>query len=228
LLPRTTRTPLDAQRLGTGLALILFPLVFVVAFAVHPDLLSPRLLAPTELIQRAHGNSTLQFAHALVTLNTGLLVVAALHFKAELDRRGASGHGLVGACLAIAGALALAAEKGALCLTMSAIDTLPERDFLAAAPALDAIFAKQGWLVLTWGIVLLPIGFAILAAGLLRRRIVPRWQAVLFLIGVTLIATPDGLEIINLSAATVMAIATLPLGWHLLRRPKPRTAPATT
>ena len=44
------------KRIGTGLSFILFPLLFVFAFASHPGLLSPRLLGPEELILRAHQN----------------------------------------------------------------------------------------------------------------------------------------------------------------------------
>jgi ABC-type uncharacterized transport system permease subunit len=77
------------KRLGAGLAFILFPLLFIFAFAVHPGLLTPRLLGPQELILRAHQNSLLQFAHVLVTLSTVLLVVIALHFMQVLERKSA-------------------------------------------------------------------------------------------------------------------------------------------
>jgi hypothetical protein len=39
--------------LGTGLAFIIFPLVFVFAFATHPSLLQPHFLGPEGLILRA-------------------------------------------------------------------------------------------------------------------------------------------------------------------------------
>jgi len=38
----------------------------------------------------------------------------------------------------------LAADKGALCLTMSALDTLPEGDFAQMMPGLLAMFSKEG------------------------------------------------------------------------------------
>ncbi|MFN0305128.1 MAG: hypothetical protein ACKVQU_32815, partial [Burkholderiales bacterium] len=76
----------STQRIGIGLAFVIFPVVFVFAFSVHPDLLHPRLLGPSELILRARGEGLLQFAHALVTFNTALLVVVALHFMKLLDR----------------------------------------------------------------------------------------------------------------------------------------------
>jgi len=212
-------TPLDQTKLiDTGLSFIIFPLVFVFAFATHPNLLSPRFLGPEALILRAHGAGILHFGHALVTLNTALLVVVALHFMALLDRTSMTWAGFIGGAIAILGSLSLAADKGALCLTMSALDTLSEAEFAQMMPGLLAIFAKEGWMVLLWGILLLPVGFGIQAFALIRTRIVPRWQSVLFLIGVLLIGTPDGVEIVNLSAAILLTIAFVPYGIQLINQ----------
>ena len=208
----------QAKRAGTGLAFIIFPLVFVLAFAGHPDLLDPHFLGPEELILRARNAPFLHFGHALVTLNTGLLVVVALHFMRLMDRGKAAWAGFVGGVLAVVGALMLAADKGALCLTMSALDTVPEGEFAAMMPGLMAMFSKEGWLVLLWGLLLLPVGFAIQAVGLLTSRAIPRWQGVLFLVGVLFVGTPDGAEIINLTAACLLALAFVPYGIRLLRR----------
>ena len=84
-------------------------------------------------------------------------------------------------------------------------------------PGVLAMFSKQGWLVLLWGIVLLPVGFALQAIGLLRTKALTRWQSVLLLIGALLIATPDGVEIVNLTASILMAIAFVPYGIQLIR-----------
>ena len=51
-----------------------------------------------------------------------------------------------------------------------------------------AMFAKEGWLALIWGILLLPVGFVIQAIALLKSHALPRWQSILFLIGVLLVA----------------------------------------
>ena len=206
------------KQLGAGLAFILFPLIFIFAFAVHPGLLSPHLLDPQGLILRAHQNNILQFGHVLVTLNTALLVVVALHFMKLLERKSAGWAGLIGAALAIFGAMMLAADKGALCLTMSALDTIPENQFAQFMPGLLAMFSKSGWLVLLWGLLFLPIGFAIQAVALITSNALPRWQGILFLIGVLLVATPDGLEIINLSASILMAVALVPYGIQVMVR----------
>ena len=206
----------QVRRVGTGLAFVIFPLVFVFAFAVHPGLADPHLLGPEELILRARNNGLLQFGHVLVTLNTALLVVVALHFTKMLDRGPSAWAGFVGGALAVLGALLLAADKGALCLTMSALDTLPDSEFAQMMPGLLAMFSKEGWLVLLWGILLLPTGFAIQAAALLRSRHLPHWQGTLFLVGVLFVGTPDGLEIVNLTAAVLLAVSLVPYGMAII------------
>lgn len=209
----------NGKRIGTALAIILFPLIFVFAFAVHPGLLNPRFLGPEELIQRAHQNGLLQFGHLLVTLCTVLLIAIALHFMKLLEKT-APWAGTIGGGLAICGAVILAVDKGALCLTMSALDRLPEPQFAQMLPGLLAMFSKQGWLVILWGIVLLPVGFAIQALALVRTRALPRWQGIVFLIGVLFVGTPDGVEIVNLGASLLMAAAMVPYGIALMKEPR--------
>ena len=203
-------------QIGTGTAFILFPLIFVFAFAVHPGLRRPRLLQPERIIWRARRNSLLQLAHSLVLLSTPLLIVMAINFMKILGQGSAAWAGLIGAVLGVLGAILLAADKGALCLTMSALDTVSEEKFSAMMAGLLAIFSKKGWMVLLWGMLLLPLGFAIQAVGLLQANALPRWQSILFLIGVLLVGTPDGLEIINLSASILMAAALIPYGMQLI------------
>jgi len=207
------------KRMCTGLCFIVFPLVFLFAFCVHPNLTSPHFLTPSELIARARRAELLHFAHALVTLVTALLVVVALHFMTLLERYHRPWWGLVGGALAIAGSLALAADKGALCLTMSSLDSLSDAEFKNMMPGLLAMFSKQGWLVLIWGILLLPVGFGIQAIGLLTSNALPRWQSVLFLIGVLFIGTPDGAELVNCAASLLMALAFVPYGVQMIRAP---------
>jgi hypothetical protein len=206
---------LQILQIGTGAAFILFPLIFVFAFAAHPGLLRPRLLKPEEIIRRARGNKWLHLGHSLVLLCTALLIVAAIHFMSILSQGSAAWTGLAGAALAVVGAVLLAEDKGAFCLTMSALDALPEDAFSAMLPGLRMIFSKKGWLKLVWGMLLLPLGFAVQAVGLLQADALPRWQSVFFLVGVLLVGAPDGMEIVNLSASVLMAAAMVPYGIHL-------------
>jgi hypothetical protein len=221
----TNKVLQDGKRIATGLAFLLFPLIFIFTFAVHPGLFTPHFLGPKELIHRAHQNGLLQFGHMLVTLCTVLLIAMALHFMTLLEKS-AGWAGTIGGMLAIVGAVILAADKGALCLTMSALDRLSDPQFSRMIPGLLAMFSKEGWLVILWGIVLLPIGFAIQALALIKTRSVPRWQGVLFFIGVLFVGTPDGMEIINLSASILMAVSLIPYGVALIKEsPMDNSAP---
>lgn len=204
------------KRVGVGLSFIIFPLIFIFAFAGHPNLLSPRFLGPEELILRLHNNSLLHLGHALVTLGTGLLVVVALHFMNIQSDKSTAWYGFIGGVLAIFGALILAVDKGALCLTMSALDSLTQTEFNQMMPGLLAMFAKKGWLILLWGLPLLPIGFVIQGIGLLKSKSLATWQSLLFIIGVLFIGTPDGVEIVNLIASMLIAIALIPYGFKLI------------
>jgi len=120
--------------------------------------------------------------------------------------------------LAIFGVLMLAMDKGALCLTMSALEALPDGDFERMMPGLLLMFTKGGWLVLIWGLLLLPIGFAIQAVALIKSKAIPRSQSILFLIGVLFVGTPDGVEIINLSASVLLALAFVPYGIQIIAK----------
>lgn len=211
----------SAKRVGTGLCLVLFPLVFVFAFSVHPGLLHPHLLDPEGLIQRARHASVLQFAHVLVLLSTALLVVIAVHFMKLLERTTARWAGLIGAAIAVVGAVVLAADKGALCLTMSAIDTVPDGELAGMMPGLLAMFSLRGWMALLWGIMLLPLGFAILAIAMLRTKVIPRWRSAVFLVGVLFVGFPDGAEIVNLTASILMAVALVPYGARMVAASPP-------
>lgn len=204
------------KRVGTALCLIVFPLVFAFAFSMHPGLLNPRLLGPEGLILRAHNAGLLQFGHVLVLLATALLVVAAVHFMKLLDRTSYAWAGLIGAAVAILGAIILAADKGALCLTMSAVDTVPAGQFAQMMPGLLAMFSLKGHMALLWGMTLLPLGFAIQAVGLLKTKALPRWQSALFLVGVLFVGFPDGAEIVNLTASILMAVALIPYGVRMI------------
>ena len=66
------------------------------------------------------------------------------------------------------------------------------------------------------GASLLPIGFVIQAIGLIKSKSLATWQSLLFLIGVLFIGTPDGVEIINLTASILIALAFIPYGLKII------------
>ena len=202
-------------QIGTGAAFIIFPLIFIFAFSVHPGLLKPRMLRAEGIIGGKAESGTSIWSRTGPALHRAPgSCCNSLHECIEYER--GAWAGLVGAILAVLGAIILAADKGALCLTMNAFDTLPDEEFSKMMPGLLAMFSKKGWMILLWGIILLPLGFAIQAIGLLQGNTIPHWQITLFLIGVMFVGTPDGMEIINLSASILMGIAMIPYGVHLI------------
>lgn len=202
---------------AAGLAFVLSPALFAFGFAVHPGLRRPHVITDgDEMIARAHGNRRLHAGHVAVLAACPLLIATAMHYAGALTGSSAEWAGLVGASLAVIGAVALAADKGALCLTMSAFDTLPEPQFAQLAPGLRTLYAKAGWMWLLWAVLLLPLGFAILAVALLAGDAVPAWRGVALLAGSLLLMVPDGLEVVSLTGCVLLALAMIPTGVELL------------
>jgi len=204
------------KRIGTGLSFIMFPILSIIGYAAHPNLLSlSRVEDVASWVQEIHGNSILQFGHVLVLLSVPLIIIIALKFMGLLKGRG-EWFGFLGGSLAIFGAIILAADKGALCLVISAFDTLPEGQFTQLLPGLQTMMDREGWLVLLWLLLLLPIGFVIQGAGLFVTRVIPRWQSILIVIGALLLTNPD-IEIISLIASIILLIAMAPIGIKIIK-----------
>ena len=204
------------KRIGTGLAFIVFPLVFIFAFSVHPGLLNPHRLSDVEVILRMHHNALLTLGHVLVLFNAALLIVVTLALMRMLDRTSAAWAGFIGAAATVLGAVFLGAEKGAECLTLSALDTLPEKQFDQMIPGLVPIFSHQGWMILVMGVMLLAVGLTIQAIGLLATGTIPRWQSSMLLF-IWLLGWPDGEEIFALVGSILLAVALVPLGIRIIR-----------
>ena len=185
-------------------------------YAVHPNLLGLRpMLTLEDWTGRFHGRPLLHAAHALMTLAVPLLVVAAFHFAAIVRGRGAW-FGFVGGAMAVLGCVILAADKGALCLTASAFDTLTVGDYAKIRPALIVMHERAGWLSLLWLLPLLPVGFAIQGIGVVRERLMPTWRGTALVTGALLLANPD-IELISLLGSVLIGVALVPYGWGLLR-----------
>jgi hypothetical protein len=102
---RSRPSPLEAvQRIGIGLAFILFPLIFIFAFASHPGLFHPHLIADGhELAARVRHNGALHLGHSLMLFSVPMLIMVAFQFKGLLERHQAPWFGLIGGTLAVSG-----------------------------------------------------------------------------------------------------------------------------
>jgi hypothetical protein len=108
----------------------------------------------------------------------------------------------------------LAVDKTALCLVPSALDTLPETQFVQMLPGLEAMFGFKGWLAVLYLLPLLPIGFMIQGVGLYVGRAIPRWQSISLILAMALLGVSAAVDIdlFGLIASVIMAAALVPLG----------------
>jgi hypothetical protein len=61
-------------------------------------------------------------------------------------------------------------------------------------------------------LLLLPLGFIVLAIANLGSLTLPAWQCICLLTGSVFLLVPDGFEIINLGASIILIAGLLPLG----------------
>lgn len=212
----TNSTVAAIQRIGTGLSMILLPIILFVGFASHPNLgsLEP-LKDTTSWVSEFRHNAVWGYAHLVVLLSTPLFIVMALGLMRVLAGK-ADWHALIGGSLTVIGALLLAADKGALYLVPGALETLSDHHFAAAMPAVEAMFVKAGPLALLYLLPLLMIGMVILSVGLLKTSAVPRWKGAALLIASLMYLNPD-IDIISAIASVVLLVGLGSIGLDFIR-----------
>jgi hypothetical protein len=205
--------------LGAGFCIMTFPLMLLFGFVSHPNILSFAVVTDYALwAAEWRGSFLFHFGHLLVMLAVPLIIVACIRLMSMLDGPQAW-YGFIGGVLGVFGAFMLAVDKGALTFVLTAFRALPEAEFQASTPAIQQIFERGGWLWMTWGFVTLPIGFGVLAIGLMRQAAVPKWQGICMTAGLCLLMNPD-IEIISSVGALLMCMGFIPLGARIaLSRP---------
>ena len=203
------------KRIGAGLCIMVFPLMLLAGFITHPNILSFRMVTDvTEWSAEWRNSAMFHVGHLLVMFAVPFIIVACVQLMSLLDGSRAW-YGVFGGILGIFGAFMLAVDKGALTFVLTAFRDLSDTDFAAITPALQAIFDREGWLWITWGFITLPIGFIILALGLIRQGAVPRWQGICITVGLLLLINPD-IEIISSAGAILMGVGFIPIGLRVM------------
>jgi hypothetical protein len=209
----------NVKRFGTGLAFILYPLFSGLAFAVHPNLLSLEFGGPvSDKVAEFHNNDLMHFGHFVMTLGVPLLIVIAAKLM-RLLRKESPWLGFIGGLMGGFGAILLAIDKTALCLVMSAFDTLPEAQFVALLPGIEALFHFKGYIAILYLLPLLPLGFLVQGIGLYRARVLPRWQSgalIVAMLGLGVASAVD-IDIFGLVATVILAAGFIPLGIQIIR-----------
>ena len=194
-----------------ALSIITYPLMLFTGFVTHPNLLKMQPLFTVEqLIERFHNNPMYHIGHLIVTFAVPVLIIYFIGVSNLLQGKGKK-YGFWGGVIGVFGAFILAVDKGALCLVLSAFDTLPEDQFAILSPYLQVIVDKEGYLFIVWLIFSLMIGGIIQTIGLMKENVIAKWQGTFIIIGLLLLINPD-IELISSIGSALMCIAYIPWG----------------
>lgn len=204
------------KKKGFAISLIAFPVMLLAGFLMHTNLLKLEALQTIEqLVGRFHHQPMYHIGHLIVMFSVPVIMVSLISSMNVLQGKGKQ-SGFWGGVIGLFGAFILAVDKGALCLVLSAFDTLPEKQFQEFVPFLSVIVNKEGLLWVVWLLPLLPIGAAIQALGLMKETFISKWQGVCIIIGLLLLNNPD-IELISSIGALLMCIGYIPWGVKLLK-----------
>ena len=204
------------KKQGFAISLIAFPLMLLIGFIMHPNLFKMEALQTVEqLVARFHHQPMYHIGHFIVMLAVPVIMIM-LNGSINVLQGNGRQLGFWGGIIGLFGAFILAVDKGALCLVLSAFDTLPEAQFQEFVPFLSVIVNKEGMLWVVWLLPLLPIGAAIQALGLMKETFIKKWQCVCIIIGLLLLNNPD-IELISTTGALLMCVGYIPWGVKLLK-----------
>lgn len=204
------------KKKGFALSLIAFPVMLLTGFLLHPNLLKMEALQTVEqLVARFHHQPMYHIGHFIVMFAVPVIMIMLISSMNVLQGNGKH-LGFWGGIIGLFGAFILAVDKGALCLVLSAFDTLPEEQFREFVPFLSVIVNKEGLLWVVWLLPLLPIGAAIQAIGLMKENFISKWQGISIIIGLLLLNNPD-IELISSAGALLMCVGYIPWGIKLFK-----------
>jgi len=206
----------EIKKMGFAISIIAFPVMLLTGFLMHPNLLKLEALQTVEqLVGRFHNHPVYHIGHLTVMFTVPLIMVSLISFMNVLQGKGKR-LGFWGGLIGLFGAFILAVDKGALCLVLSAFDTLPEEKFQEFIPFLSVIVNKAGLLWVVWLLPLLPIGAAIQAFGLMKERFISKWQGICIVAGLLLLNNPD-IEFISAIGALLMCAGYIPWGVRIFQ-----------
>ncbi len=204
------------KKKGFALSIIAFPIMLLTGFLMHPDLLKMEALQTVEqLVGRFHHQPVYHIGHLIVMFAVPVIIIGLVSIMNVLQGKGKR-LGFWGGIIAVFGAFILAVDKGALCLVLSAFDTLPEAQFQEFVPFLNVVVNKAGLLWVVWLLPLLPIGASIQAFGLMKEGFISKWQGICIIIGLLLLNNPD-IEFISSIGAILMCAGYIPWGVRILQ-----------
>jgi hypothetical protein len=198
-----------------GVSLILFPLMLLAGFLMHPNILSFKMTtSAADLVAKFRHQWMFHVGH-LIVFAAVPFIIASMVYIAGLPVE----HGRIwvffGGIIGVVGAVILAGDKGALCIVLSAFDKLPEPDFATITPALEAIVERKGLLAIFYLLPLLPLGAAAQLVGLIMDGRINPAAGIAAIVGLVLLNNPD-IEIISSAGALLMCAGYIPFGLSVI------------
>jgi hypothetical protein len=204
------------KKKGFAISVIAFPVMLLTGFIMHPDLQKMEALQTVEqLVGRFHNQPIYHIGHLIVMFAVPVIMISLISFMNVLQGTGKL-LGFWGGIIGLFGAFILAVDKGALCLVLSAFDTLPEAKFQEFVPFLSVIVNKEGMLWVVWLLPLLPFGAAVQSFGLMKEKFISKWQGTCIVVGLLLLNNPD-IEFISAIGALLMCAGYIPWGVRILQ-----------
>lgn len=199
-----------------GLSLIVFPLMLLTGFLMHPNILSFSVTESADgLIAQFHHQWKYHVGH-LIVFAAVPFIIASLVYLTGLPLQRGRAWVFFGGLVGVLGAVILAGDKGALCIVLSAFDKLPEKDFSSITPALGAIVARKGLLAIFYLLPLLPLGAAAQFVGLIMDGRINPVTGIAAIVGLLLLNNPD-IELISSVGSLLMCLGYIPLGISVFR-----------
>ena len=199
-----------------AISVIAFPVMLLTGFLMHSNLLKLEPLQTVEqLVGRFHNQPMFHIGHLIVMFTVPVIIIALTSFINVLQGKGKQ-LGFWGGIIGLFGAFILAVDKGALCLVLSAFETLPEAQFQEFVPFLSVIVNKEGMLWVVWLLPFLPVGAAIQAVGLFKEKFISKWQTACIVAGLLLLNNPD-IELISATGSLLMCAGYIPWGVRILQ-----------
>lgn len=206
-------------RTAGGLAMLLYPLLLMVGFLLHPQFLTFARVEDAT-VQLGYIQTSPGWTHGHVTvflsLPIGLLLWLTL---GKLLREKSPWIAGLGSSITAIGYIFMGGVFGS-CLAQSALGTLPASQVVAP---LQALIDLAGPMKLLYLELLSLIGPMVLAVGLLVKRVIPRWSSIVLLLGNIVFLVFMDIDGLMFFGALMFLVALAPLAFKLMR-PEPHTA----
>lgn len=218
---------IKAMQIVGGTSLILFPFVLMVAFGMHFQNISEFFVIKFKYEQVPVENTVTMLMgpdamrnfiapHLIAYFSVPFMVFASLVLGYFLFRK-KPWFAFIGVSLTLVGSVFLAGVFAAW-LSFSAIGNMSLNQIEGATTALRELTRMQGPLaMITYLSVLSLLGFLVLAVGLIKSQIVPKWSPLLIFIGNVMIIIFMDLDNWMFVGAFLMLLGFLPISWKLFK-----------